>query len=219
MRSPDQGLLPTVAWQYDGGTPEYALDGGVYCAGSAIEWARALGLFADHASLNRFDRPAAVDRDLLFVPALSGLACPHWDRRAAGLWIGLSLDTDPRDMMQSLLEGIALRTAEVIRAMSSLTGIGDEVSVDGGVSVNPVLLPVPRRRPRKVRGGQDLPGESPPSAPPSSPAPARSAAGTAQPRVQRYLPETNRQCRESRAARFSEAVSRSAQWRKPPSGD
>ena len=214
MRSPDQGLLPTIAWQYDGGTPEYALDGGVYCAGSAIEWARGLGLFADHASLGSFDRPAAVDRDLLFVPALSGLACPHWDRRAAGLWIGLSLDTDPRDMMQSLLEGIALRTAEVIRAMSSLTEIGDEVSVDGGVSVNPYFCQFLSDVLGKCVAVKTFPEIT--------------AIGTAQlagagsircgdgvTPVQRYLPGTNRQSRESRAARFSEAVSRSGQWRKP----
>ena len=32
--------LPTVAWQHgDATAPLYALDGGVYCAGSAIEWA------------------------------------------------------------------------------------------------------------------------------------------------------------------------------------
>lgn len=217
MRSPDRGLLPTVAWQYDGGTPEYALDGGVYCAGSAIEWAGGLGLFADHASLNRFARPAAVDRDLLFVPALSGLGCPHWDRRAAGLWIGLSLDTDPRDMMQSLLEGIALRTAEVIRAMSSLTEIGDEVSVDGGVSVNPYFCQFLADALGKCVAVKTFPEIT--------------AIGTAQlagagnvrygngtTPVRRYLPGTNRQSRESRAARFAEAVSRSGQWRKPPAG-
>ena len=217
LRSPDQGLLPTVAWQYDGGTPEYALDGGVYCAGSAIDWARGLGLFTDHASLDRFDRPAAIDRDLLFVPALSGLGCPHWDRRAAGLWIGLSLDTDPRDMMQSLLEGIALRAAEVIRAMSSLTEIGDEISVDGGVSVNPYFCQflsdvlgmcvsvktfpeITAIGTAQLAGADDI----------------RFGDGAAP--VQRILPRTSRQSRESRAARFSEAVSRSGQWRMSPTG-
>ncbi len=217
LRSPDQGLLPTVAWQHDGGTPEYALDGGVYCAGSAIDWARGLGLFTDHASLDGFDAPAAIDRDLVFVPALSGLGCPHWDRRAAGLWIGLSLDTDPRDMMQALLEGIALRAAEVIRAMSSLTGIGDEISVDGGVSVNPYF----RRFLSDVLG----------MCVSVKTFPEITAIGTAQlagagdirfgddaTPVQRILPRTNRQDRESRAARFSEAVSRSGQWRMSPTG-
>ena len=217
LRSPEQGLLPTVAWQYDGSTPEYALDGGVYCAGSAVEWAGGLGLFTDHASLNSFDMPAAIDRDLLFVPALSGLACPHWDRRAAGLWIGLSLDTDARDMMQSLLEGIAFRAAEVIRAMSSLTEIGDEVSVDGGVSVNPYFCQFLSDVLGKCVAVKTFPEIT--------------AIGTAQlagarniryggsvTSVRRYLPGTSRQSRESRAERFSEAVSRSRQWRNSPTG-
>ncbi len=137
QRSPEQGLLPTVAWQLDGHAPVYALDGGVYCAGSAIDWGQKLGLFTDFAEINQFDRPAAIARELAFVPALSGLACPHWDRRAAGLWIGMSLDTDRRDLVQSLLEGVALRAAEVIQAMSEFTGAADRISIDGGVSVNP----------------------------------------------------------------------------------
>jgi glycerol kinase len=136
-RSPEQGLLPTVAWETTPGKPVYALDGGVYCAGSAVEWARNLGLFEDYAEINHFERDAAIERDLVFVPALSGLACPHWDRSAAGLWLGMSLQTDRSDLVQALLEGVALRAAEVIRAMSEFAVIGERVSIDGGVSVNP----------------------------------------------------------------------------------
>ena len=213
LRSPDRGLLPTVAWQHEGGTPQYALDGGVYCAGSAIEWARGLGLFTDHASLNRFARQAAVDRDLLFVPALSGLACPHWDRRAAGLWIGLSLDTDPRDMMQSLLEGIAFRAAEVIRAMSSLAEIGDEVSVDGGVSVNPYFCHFLSDVLGKCVAVKTFPEITAIGTARLAGAGSIRCGDGAAP-VQRYLPGTDRQSREIRAARFSEAVSRSGQWRR-----
>ena len=136
-RSPEQGLLPTVAWRKSGEAPVYALDGGVYCAGSAVEWGRQLGLFETYEEINGFRRAAAIERDLAFVPALSGLACPHWDRRAAGIWIGLSLDTDRRDLVQSILEGIAFRAAEVVRAMDSLVEIGDQISIDGGLSANP----------------------------------------------------------------------------------
>jgi glycerol kinase len=137
QRSPEQGLLPTVAWQLAGQDPVYALDGGVYCAGSAIDWGRKLGLFTDYEEINQFARAPAIERDLAFVPALSGLACPHWDRRAAGLWIGMSLDTDGRDMAQSILEGVALRAAEVLLAMGEFTGLGECIPIDGGVSVNP----------------------------------------------------------------------------------
>lgn len=136
-RSPGQQLLPTVAWQFLNRAPVYALDGGVYCAGSAINWAGSLGLFKSFDEINQFPRPYAVERDVVFVPALSGLACPHWDRRAAGLWIGLSLDTPPLRMMQSVLEGIAFRAAEVIRAANDVTLLQNTISIDGGVSANP----------------------------------------------------------------------------------
>ena len=61
LRSPEQGLLPTVAWQFESAEPVYALDGGVYCAGSAVEWGRKLGLFSDYAEINQFER-ASCDR-------------------------------------------------------------------------------------------------------------------------------------------------------------
>ncbi len=138
--APEQGLLPTIAWQQSHQQPEYALDGGVYCAGSALNWAKSLGLFNDWEEINHFNRSPAIARDLAFVPALSGLACPHWDRRAAGLWVGLSLDTDPKDLMQSVLEGIALRAVEVVNAMQqfdfSNNASSDSISIDGGLSVN-----------------------------------------------------------------------------------
>jgi glycerol kinase len=132
VRMPERGLLPTVAWQL-GGQRCYAVDGGVYNAGSAVEWALRLGLAPDLAALDAFDRPPAIDRSLAFVPALSGLACPHWDRNAAGLWIGMGLETDARDLLQALLEGIALRTAEVVDAMALALPVGAPISVDGGL--------------------------------------------------------------------------------------
>ena len=209
LRHPEQGLLPTVAWQLEGSQPEYALDGGVYCAGSAIEWAHGLGMFTDYASLNAFSKPAAVDRDLVFVPALTGLACPHWDRRAGGLWIGLTLGSDQGDLMQSMIEGIALRTAEVIRTMASLVEISDEISIDGGVSKNPYFcqfLADSLGKQVAVRAFAEL-----------------TAIGTAQlagaekidvadaqAGLQYYEPTASRQ---DRVEKFSNAVSRARQWK------
>ncbi len=133
----DQGLLPTVAWQFQGQEPVYALDGGVFSAGSAINWAKSLGLFSSFDEIEQFDDSPAIERDLVFVPALSGLGCPYWDRAAAGMWLGLSLDTRPMDLMQSILEGIVFRAAEVIAAMDKLVTVQDTISVDGGLSANP----------------------------------------------------------------------------------
>jgi glycerol kinase len=136
LRAPERGLLPTVAWQI-GEQMSYALDGGVYDAGSAVEWAGRMGLFADLAEIASFDLPPAISRGLTFVPALSGLACPHWDRSAGALWIGMDAATSRSDLCQAVLEGVALRAAEVILAMDDHAGVTDRLSIDGGLARNP----------------------------------------------------------------------------------
>lgn len=135
-RNPGGGLLPTVAWQKAGAAPEYAVDGGVYCASSALEWAKSLDLFDDFPEIDTFDTTPAISRGLAFVPSLAGLACPHWDRSARGAWLGLSLDSSKADLVQALLEGIALRTAEVIMAISKVSPPGEAISIDGGMTRN-----------------------------------------------------------------------------------
>ena len=136
VRNAAIGLLPTIAWK----TPEetvYAVDGGVYDAGSAVEWLGRIGILDGVDGLQAFDGGPAIERGLVFVPALSGLGCPHWDRSAAGLWLGMSADTTRAQMRQSALEGIALATAEVIRAMAAEVAIGEALSIDGGLSRSP----------------------------------------------------------------------------------
>jgi len=130
------GLLPTVAWRLGSEAPIFALDGGVYNAASALNWARGLGLFSEYLEINTFEKPAAIDRGLIFVPALSGLACPHWQRATRACFEGMSLDTGPLDLVQAVLEGVALRIAEVVFAMDKRVPIGEEISVDGGLSNN-----------------------------------------------------------------------------------
>ncbi|AIG01021.1 glycerol kinase GlpK [Pseudomonas fluorescens] len=136
IRAPEKGLLATIAWQIDG-TPTYAMDGGVYDASAAVEWAGRLGLFTDFSELAAFDEPPAIGRQLAFVPALSGLACPHWDRSAAALWVGMNGSTTRQDMCQAVLEGVALRSVEVITAMDGFLSVTDHLSIDGGLARSP----------------------------------------------------------------------------------
>ncbi len=132
-RQNSSGLLPTVAWRITNQPAQFAVDGGVYNAASAVNWAKGLGLFTDYAEINAFKAETAISRGLVFVPALSGMACPHWDRSASGLWLGLGLDTSKFDMMQAVLEGVAMRASEVVKAM----GKAEFISIDGGLANNP----------------------------------------------------------------------------------
>lgn len=133
VRRHDRGLLPTVAWQIRNQEVVLALDGGLHDAGAVIEWIHRLGLINDFADLSEFDAAPAISRGLVFVPALSGLACPHWDRNAAGTWIGMTANTSRTDLCQAALEGIALGVAEVVSEMSNCIDIADRLSIDGGL--------------------------------------------------------------------------------------
>ncbi|WP_448950148.1 FGGY family carbohydrate kinase [Labrys neptuniae] len=130
------GLLPTVAWQI-GDRPTYALDGGVYDVGSSIEWAIKAGIASGVGDFQDFSRPPAIERGLAFVPAFSGLACPHWDRSAAPVIIGLTPASDFADLRQALLEGIALLTCDILAAMEAEVVTGDVIAIDGGLSRSP----------------------------------------------------------------------------------
>lgn len=127
--------LSTVAWQR-GRETCFALDGGVLAAGSAIDWVRGLGLLGENVFL-----PSARDPELVCVPALVGLGAPHWDRAARGAWLGMSSATTAEDLAGALIEGIACRVAEVVRAVEHEAGITvDELRVDGGLTRSAELM-------------------------------------------------------------------------------
>lgn len=133
VSAPESGLLPTPAWRIDDATT-FALDGGVFHAGAAVEWASRVGLVGTFDELGTFESEPAIAKGLAFVPALTGLGCPHWDEEAAALWIGISPGTSRMDLCQSILEGVALRTAEVISAMARHLPLREELRIDGGLS-------------------------------------------------------------------------------------
>ncbi len=125
------GMIPTVAWARSGESPVYALDAGDYTASAALDWSISLGLAKDLADFFLPEAPSALERGLVFVPALAGLGAPYWDRTAPGVWIGLRLGTSAADMRRAVLEGIALRAVELIEAMPIAS---DTVSIDGGLT-------------------------------------------------------------------------------------
>ncbi|MBB2202776.1 FGGY family carbohydrate kinase [Gluconacetobacter tumulisoli] len=129
---PASGMLATVAWMFDG-TPTYALDGGVLCAGAAIEWGRSVGVID---TLSPVWDPAdrCADRGLFFVPALNGLGAPTWDRDARGSWTGLERTTRREDLGRAIWEGVGLRAHQVVAAFEQASGARcGRISVDGGM--------------------------------------------------------------------------------------
>jgi glycerol kinase len=204
-------MLPTVAWARAGERASFALEGGVYNAASAVNWARGLGLFESFAEIGSFEGPSAIERGLVFVPALSGLGGPHWDRSAAGMWLGLGLETDRRDLVRAVLEGIALRTAELLAAMGRLVSLEGPVSIDGGLAANPYFQGFLARalgRPIAVPATVELTGFG-------TALLARWGAGGAVGvrSASRSIIEAPASLDQSQHSRFADAVSRCRNWR------
>jgi glycerol kinase len=139
LQAASKGLLPTCAWAKKGERARYALDGGVLSAGAAVEWLGQVGLSNPDEGFECSSAPA-IERGLVFVPALAGLGSPIWDRSARGAWFGLDLATQRSDLYQAVLEGIALRASQIVDAMSvALDGVS-RIAVDGGLTKNPYFV-------------------------------------------------------------------------------
>ena len=136
----DNGLLTTVGWNFNGHTA-YAFDGGIFVTGSAVQWLRDnLKLIPDSASSHEA-ATRSTDGGVVVVPALQGLAAPHWRTDVRGAMFGLNRSTTSDDIVRGTLDGIACRVYEVVMAMSQDLGQRPPyLKVDGGPSGNPYLM-------------------------------------------------------------------------------
>ncbi len=134
------GLLTTVGWNFDGHTA-YAFDGGIFVTGSAVQWLRDnLKLIPDSASSSDAAK-RSTDAGVIVVPALQGLAAPHWRTDVRGAMLGLNRSTTSDDIVRATLDGIACRVYEVVTAMAQDAGqTPPHLKVDGGPSGNPYLM-------------------------------------------------------------------------------
>jgi glycerol kinase len=136
----NNGLLTTVGWNFNGHTA-YAFDGGIFVTGSAVQWLRDnLKLIPDSAS-SHDAAGRSTDGGVVVVPALQGLAAPHWRTDVRGAMFGLNRSTSSDDIVRATLDGIACRVYEVVMAMSQDLGQRPpHLKVDGGPSGNPYLM-------------------------------------------------------------------------------
>ncbi len=136
----NNGLLTTVGWNFNGHTA-YAFDGGIFVTGSAVQWLRDnLKVIPDSAA-SHDAASRSTDMGVVVVPALQGLAAPHWRTDVRGAMFGLNRSTSSDDIVRATLDGIACRVYEVVTAMSQDAGKAPpHLKVDGGPAGNPYLM-------------------------------------------------------------------------------
>ena len=134
-------LLTTVAWRI-GNRTEYALEGSIFIAGAVVQWLRdGLEFFRSSPEVEALAASVPSSDGVYLVPAFAGLGAPHWDQYARGTIVGLTRGTTKAHIARAALEGIALQTMDVLKAMEADAGIRlKELRVDGGASANDLLM-------------------------------------------------------------------------------
>ncbi len=137
------GVLTTVAWQLAGEELEYALEASIFIAGAAVQWLKdGLGLIKESSEVEELAASVASSEGVFFVPALAGLASPHWDPYARGLLIGLTRGSGRGHIARATLEAIALQTYDAVLAMEKAGARLASLRVDGGAASNDLLMQI-----------------------------------------------------------------------------
>src|SRR5699024_912902 len=139
--SSDNGLLTTLAWGVDGKV-EYALEGSIFVAGSAIQWLRdGLKLIETAPESEDFAEKVDSADGVYVVPAFVGLGTPYWDSDARGAVFGLTRGTTKAHFIRATLESLAYQTKDVLDVMIEDSGIDlKSLRVDGGAVKNNLLM-------------------------------------------------------------------------------
>lgn len=135
------GLISTIAWGIDGQI-EYALEGSVFIAGSAVKWLRdGLKIIEQAQDSEYFAKKVKSAEGVYVVPAFAGLGTPYWDMYARGAIFGLTQGTTKNHLIRATLDSLAYQTKDVLMAMQKDTHIQlKALRVDGGASVNNLLM-------------------------------------------------------------------------------
>ncbi len=135
------GLLTTIAWGLNGKV-EYALEGSIFVAGSAIQWLRdGLRMFKDAKDSEAYAAKVDSNDGVYLVPAFVGLGTPYWDSDVKGAVFGLTRGTTKEHLVRATLESLAYQTKDVLSAMEADSGIElKTLRVDGGAVKNNFLM-------------------------------------------------------------------------------
>ncbi|MBQ8685369.1 MAG: glycerol kinase GlpK [Clostridia bacterium] len=216
------GLLTTVAATRAGQKPQYALEGSVFIGGAVIQWLRdEMRFFTESRDAEYYAQKVPDTGGVYVVPAFTGIGAPYWDMYARGAIFGITRGTKREHIIRAAQESIAYQSADLVAAMERDTGARiTALNVDGGASRDSFLMQFqadilaaevvkPTTHETTALGVALLAGLT---------------VGVWQDEAQvkalkkidkRYAPSMAQEERESKLAKWREAVQRSLGWAQP----
>lgn len=126
-------LLATLAYRLQG-KPCYAVEGGMFMAGSVIQWLeKDLNMINADTDLEKLAQAVPLDQPEVMVPANSNMSTHYWDQSARGAILGLTRDTTSANLMAAALRSVAYQTEDLLKAMRYDQVNVTRLKVDGGL--------------------------------------------------------------------------------------
>ena len=134
-------LLTTIAWGIENKV-DYAIEGSVFVAGSAIQWLRdGLKIINTSRQCDEFAESVEDTKGVYFVPAFAGLGTPYWDMYARGAIFGLTSGVTREHIARATLEAIAYQVKDLVECMKEDVNCDlNLLKVDGGASVSDIMM-------------------------------------------------------------------------------
>ncbi len=137
-------MLTTVAWKIKDEPVQYALEGGAFICGAAVQWLRdSLQIIKKSSEIEELAQQVPDSEGVEFVPALTGLGAPFWKPEARGSISGLTRGSTRAHIARATLEAMALQNVDILKAMEK--DLGQKIKklrVDGGASANNLLMQI-----------------------------------------------------------------------------
>lgn len=137
----DHKLLTTIGYGINGKV-NYALEGSIFVAGSAIQWLRdGMQLVETAPESEKLALSSKNNNEVYVVPAFTGLGAPYWDSAARGSVFGITRGTTRADFIKATLQSLAYQSRDVVDTMKLDAGIEiPTLKVDGGAARNDYLM-------------------------------------------------------------------------------
>ena len=141
--TPIDGLLTTIGFQLgnQGNTCNYALEGSIFNAGTAVQFLRdQLGIIKSAGEIESLASSVDDSMGVYLVPAFTGLGAPYWDPNARGIICGLSRASSQAHLARAVIDSVAFQTNDIQVLFNNSATSPKLLNVDGGMTVNWLVM-------------------------------------------------------------------------------
>jgi xylulokinase len=109
--------------------------------GKSLQWYKEL-FYGKKMSYDKFFNDAAKSQPgankLIYLPYLAGERTPWWDTKARGIFFGLSLEHQEKDIVRAILEGVGFGISHILNLFKQHGAMITEIRAHGGQARSPL---------------------------------------------------------------------------------